>query len=380
MRDEVRQGSFRVTPRPPQLKDTVYIELVRSLFATILNPLIMTIAFLLATTLTELRHADLPLKLLGGLGIAASLARIVTVARYRHEALAEDLEPARARLIERRFATTYLAFALILGLFGARVLSLPEVELHMLLIALMVGYCAGAAAGVGLRPGIAIPAMVLAIGPSALVAAFSGSIVHIAMSAILVILLLGGSQSVRARNRVTAAEIGQRMTYSSLARKDGLTALPNRLALREWFETNFTLAEGDGLIAVHYLDLDRFKPVNDRHGHPAGDALLAAVGERLSNSLRPGDIAARLGGDEFAVLQLSLRHPGEAELLGQRLVAAIQQPFAINGEMVDISACVGTVITSDRGRDLEQLLMEADQALYRAKRRGAGMVERYAAA
>lgn len=369
-----------MTPRAPQLKDVVYIELVRSLFATIVNPVVMTCTFLLTFAVVGLDHPDRLVSVLGWLGVTASLARIATMVRFRREALAEDLDPARARIIERRFAMTYHGFAALLGLFGARVLSLPNVELHMLLVALMVGYCAGAAAGVGLRPAIAIPAMVFAIVPAALVSALSGSHVHMAMSAILVVLLFAGAQSVRARNLNAAALIGQRVTYSSLARKDGLTALPNRLALREWFETHFTLSEKDDLIAVHYLDLDRFKPVNDRHGHPAGDALLAAVGTRLSQSLRPGDIAARLGGDEFAVLQLSLRHAGEAELLGQRLVAAIQQPFAIKGEMVEISACVGTVITGDRSRDLEQLLMEADQALYRAKRRGAGMIERYAAA
>ena len=368
-----------MTQRAPQLKDVVYVELVRSLFASALNPAITTLVFALTASIVHMRHADTLLGVLAGLGMLAVLARIATVLWFRREALAEGIDPARARIIERHFASSYLSFAAVLGLFGARVLSLPDVELHMLAMALMVGYCAGAAAGVGLRPGIAIPAMVLAVGPSMLVAMLSGSTVHIATSAILAMLLLGGSQSVRARNSTTAAEIGQRMTYASLARRDGLTALPNRLALREWFEANFTLAEGDGAIAVHYLDLDRFKPVNDRHGHLAGDALLAAVAARLSQSLRPGDIAARLGGDEFAVLQLSLRHPSEAELLGQRLISEIQQPFAINGEVVEISACVGTAITSDRGRDLEQLLMEADQALYRAKRRGGGMIERYAA-
>jgi diguanylate cyclase (GGDEF)-like protein len=374
-----RQGPFEMSQRPPQLKDVIYIELVRSLFAPLLPPLIMTFAFVLTVVLVGTRFVDTFLIATGALGITASLARLGTVAWFRREALADALAPARARRIERRFATTYLAFAACLGLFGPYVLRLPDPELHMLVVSLMVGYCAGAAAGVGLRPGIAIPSMALAITPTILTAALSGRPVYVGMSVILAALLAGGSHSVGARNRTTTAEIGQRVTFGSLARQDGLTALPNRLALREWFEAHFSLADGDSAIAVHYLDLDRFKPVNDRHGHPAGDALLAAVGARLSQSLRAGDIAARLGGDEFAVLQLGLRHPGEAELLGQRLVAAIRQPFAIKGEMVEISACVGTAITADRTRDLEQLLMEADQALYRAKRRGDGAIEHYAA-
>lgn len=365
--------------RSPHLKDAVYIELVRSLFATLLQPTIMTLSFMAAAGLVVAREANALLVTTALAGIAISLVRLTTVLVLRREALADMLPPARARSIEWRFALPYVVFAATLGLFGAQVLRLPDAQLHMLLVGLMVGYCAGAAAGAGLRPAIAIPSMVLAIGPWILVMLASGKLVHITTGIILAALLVGGSNSVQRRNRVTMAEIGQRVTFASLARQDGLTALPNRLALREWFESRFTLVDSDGAIAVHYIDLDRFKPVNDRHGHPAGDTLLAAIGARLAQNLRPGDIAARLGGDEFAVLQLGVRHDAEAERLGQRLVDAIQQPFAIKGERVQISACVGTAITADRTRDLEQLLMEADQALYRAKRRGEGTIQLYAA-
>lgn len=365
--------------RTPNLKNAVYVELVRSLFATLLPPSIMTLSFITAAILIAGRHADVALIGLGALGTLVSGMRLAILLKFRREALAPALQPARAQLLEWRFALPYLIFAAILGLFGAQALRLPGSDLHMLVVGLIVGYCAGAAAGTGLRPAIAIPSMALAVVPPILVMLTAGDPVYLATGAILAALLVGGSHSVRLRNRMTMAEIGQRVTFASLARQDGLTALPNRLALREWFEAHFTLADGDGAIAVHYIDLDRFKPVNDRYGHQVGDALLTAVGTRLAQNLRRADIAARLGGDEFAVLQLNLRHPSEAEQLGERLVAAIQQPFAIRGEVVEISACVGTAITDDRDRDLEQMLMEADKALYRAKRRGQGVIQLFAA-
>ncbi|MBV5325053.1 MAG: GGDEF domain-containing protein, partial [Rhodospirillaceae bacterium] len=163
---------------------------------------------------------------------------------------------------------------------------------------------------------------------------------------------------------------GKRISFASLARHDGLTGLPNRLALREWFDAHVGRGPRERAVAVHYLDLDGFKPVNDRYGHPIGDALLCAVAGRLAHSLRAGDIAARLGGDEFAIIQPDLGRVEEAELLAHRLSNAMKQPFSIGEHDIRISACIGTVTSTSRTDDLERLLTEADEALYVAKRGG----------
>ena len=139
------------------------------------------------------------------------------------------------------------------------------------------------------------------------------------------------------------------------------------MALREYFDEIVTLVSPQSMIAVHYVDLDGFKPVNDRYGHNVGDAVLAMVGERLSGAVRSGDIVARLGGDEFAVIQFGLRHDAEAEQLAHRVTAAISAPFIIGQETVMISASVGTIITSDGAAGLDQLLSEADAKLYQMK-------------
>lgn len=357
--------------RAESLKEAVYVELVRSLLATAVPALIMSASFILTVGLILDRFDDMPLRVSGAAGMIASAIRLAVVFRYRREARAVELQAARARVLEKRFAVPYLTFALCLGVFGSHVFLQPLPEAHMLTICLLVGYCAGVAAGTGLRPMIAIPAMVLAIGPAITISFLRHDGIYVGMAVIALALLAGGINSVLGRHRVTATEISKRMTFGSIARSDGLTELPNRLALREAFDERVTRA-AEGATAVHYLDLDGFKPVNDRYGHLVGDALLRAVAGRLSAALRSGDIAARLGGDEFAILQFGLSHPRESELLVQRIVSALRQPFSIGNHEIRISASVGTTVSTDRSSDLEQLLLEADKALYAAKRRRNG--------
>jgi diguanylate cyclase (GGDEF)-like protein len=181
------------------------------------------------------------------------------------------------------------------------------------------------------------------------------------------------------RYHTTTAEIGKRLTFGSLALRDELTALPNRLALREYFDANAALGSPQGVIAVHYLDLDGFKPVNDRFGHAVGDTLLAAVAERLTGAIRNGDIAARMGGDEFAILQFGLRRAEECEFLAQRVKSAIAQPFRIGEHTIRVSASVGSVTAEAAQADLEAMLQRADENLYEAKRAHRAQASRRAA-
>jgi diguanylate cyclase (GGDEF)-like protein len=210
--------------------------------------------------------------------------------------------------------------------------------------------------------------MALAISPTVIAAALRAEPIYVGMSLIAFAFLIGGSQSVLLRHETARAEIAKRLASVSLARRDTLTALPNRLALREYYEENASTISPNGLIAVHYLDLDRFKPVNDCFGHAVGDALLSAVASRLRGAIRNGDIVARLGGDEFAVVQFGLHRADEADLLARRISAAIAQPFSIGDHSPSVTACIGTVVSSSRGQGLEALLQEADEKLYERKR------------
>jgi diguanylate cyclase (GGDEF)-like protein len=153
-----------------------------------------------------------------------------------------------------------------------------------------------------------------------------------------------------------------------MARHDTLTDLPNRAMFREKMEQSLARNEK---FAVHFIDLDRFKAVNDTLGHPVGDALLCAVTRRLQMAVRGADILARLGGDEFAIIQADASPTDATELAG-RLVQLMSEPFDMRGNQIVVGASIGIAVAPADGKDSDQLLRNSDMALYRAKSEGRG--------
>ncbi|MDP2007483.1 MAG: PAS-domain containing protein [Rubrivivax sp.] len=165
----------------------------------------------------------------------------------------------------------------------------------------------------------------------------------------------------------------QEARITHLARHDSLTSLVNRDSFLEQVGTELALAqqEGDGF-AVHYLDLDRFKPVNDRLGHAVGDQVLSAVAERLRRVVRDGDTVGRMGGDEFAILQKRVGDSSQALQLARRAIASIQQPIDVEGHAVQVGLSVGIAVHPGHGHSTDSLMRGADAALYAAKGAGRG--------
>lgn len=157
-----------------------------------------------------------------------------------------------------------------------------------------------------------------------------------------------------------------------LAYHDLLTGLPNRAS----FERLVNLAiEGvatrpNELLGLMFLDLDKFKPVNDLFGHETGDLLLQAVAERVRAAVRKSDTVARFGGDEFAIVLQGMRTPDIASLLAAKLVNAIAQPFVIADHLLEIGLSVGIAIYPFDGKTAKELTRKADAAMYQAKREG----------
>ena len=153
-----------------------------------------------------------------------------------------------------------------------------------------------------------------------------------------------------------------------LARHDPLTGLANRVLFQERLEEELRRSRRDGhASAVLCLDLDRFKPVNDSLGHPAGDKLLKAVAARLLGCVRETDTVTRLGGDEFAILAADLDRPDRARDLAQRVIEVLGEPFEIDGNLLNIGASIGIALSLVDGATPEELFGNADIALYRAK-------------
>jgi diguanylate cyclase (GGDEF)-like protein len=157
-----------------------------------------------------------------------------------------------------------------------------------------------------------------------------------------------------------------------MARHDGLTDLHNRMWLRERLGHALSAVHSGERLAVLYLDLDHFKSVNDTLGHPIGDELLKAVAGRLRRCVRDSDVIARIGGDEFAIVRTSLQDSQEASALAQRVCEAIRAPYDIDGHAVIVDTSVGISISPDDGVDPNELLKNADMALYGAKTDGRG--------
>ena len=159
---------------------------------------------------------------------------------------------------------------------------------------------------------------------------------------------------------------------SWLARHDALTEIPNRFHFHEQLNEALQNLPPDEGLAVHWIDLDHFKGVNDDYGHPAGDALLKSIGGRLRANVRRPDFVGRLGGDEFAIVQSGVTRAEEATAFAQRLLGLFSETHRLMGHQVEIGASIGIALTPQHAMNADELMKDADIALYHAKSLGRG--------
>ena len=157
-----------------------------------------------------------------------------------------------------------------------------------------------------------------------------------------------------------------------MAHHDSLTDLPNRVLLNDRLEYVLERVQRGEMVAVHHLDLDQFKAVNDTFGHPCGDKLLRIVAERLRGLVGETDTIARMGGDEFVIVQATIADPAEATSLAQGVIDALSEPYDIDGQQAVIGVSIGISVGPGDGSNPDKLLRNADLALYRAKSDGRG--------
>jgi diguanylate cyclase (GGDEF)-like protein len=177
---------------------------------------------------------------------------------------------------------------------------------------------------------------------------------------------------INAQARAALQQASDRSLETAL--HDGLTGLPNRALMLERLERAFVRSRRSGLTsAVLFMDIDRFKAVNDTFGHSVGDELLIAVAQRLSEALRPGDTLARPSGDEFVVLCEDLAGTDQADQIVERLNIALARPFVLSDVELDVTASVGIAFTGQASHSASDVLRAADMAMYEAKRAGSGV-------
>ena len=354
------------SPFVRDIPDGTYVELVASLCGTRMPAAIMTLLFLVVGVLSVHASRDIALASLVAIGTIASVARLAVLIRGRRLCDNPEMPLLTAKRFERRFALTYWAFATVFGLFAARSYMLPLAEWQMPIGILVVGYAAGAASTIAMRPYIVITSLIVAVIPPALVLLLRGDPNAIVSALCLFALLTGGLRSASQRYRSQLAKTTTRHAFARQVKTDHLTGLGNRLALAEAFETN-ARPERHGRIAFHYVDLDDFKPVNDRLGHQVGDSLLCLVADRLRTSINPEDMVVRLGGDEFVVVQMDSESDFDVEQQGLRIEQVLNRSYVLEGHSVNCAASVGSSRSTGNNQSMNCLLVAADEVLRRRK-------------
>ena len=206
----------------------------------------------------------------------------------------------------------------------------------------------------------------IAIDRSDLVGQYHISLLFVIYASVLVLASLSYYKQMGAR-------LLKQIAAENAARLDGLTGLPNALAFREFLDRALArCTEYREQAAVLYLDLDGFKPVNDRYGHAAGDEILLQVARRLEETVRKTDFVARLGGDEFAVTLVDVGGPIHVMAFVERLLRAFAAPFSAAGLPQEIGLSIGISLAPSDGIDADTLITKADSALYQAKASGGG--------
>jgi diguanylate cyclase len=172
-------------------------------------------------------------------------------------------------------------------------------------------------------------------------------------------------------SRVTASMLHSEAKAQHLAGHDTLSGLPNRLRFTEHLKSILSRLDDDGVgISVLFIDLDKFKDVNDTFGHAAGDLVIRECAERMTAQLRASDFLARFGGDEFAIIQMDVRSPIDTELLARRLIASIRPAFEIGENEAYVGASIGIALAPENAKEASELMRLADIAMYRAKNGG----------
>jgi len=281
---------------------------------------------------------------------------------------------ASTRMLEFAYEASAFSFALAQGVTVALAVWLETgTAVEVLLVATAIGYGSGVSARNAGRPVIAIGQLLLICIPLAIACFARGDLSYVVLG-INIALMLSAKFSITGkiftilRDSIGSAENSRALAakMQHLARTDVVTGLANRAGLNHALVETLIAAHADTHLALFWIDLDRFKEVNDLLGHPVGDRLLAAVATRLREMAPEGATIARFGGDEF-ILLARIDDRKTAERIASEIHCEIMRPFMIDGDRLELRASVGVAILPDDATEADTLMQRADLALYSAK-------------
>ncbi|BCA61588.1 hypothetical protein HMP09_0822 [Sphingomonas sp. HMP9] len=319
------------------------------------------------------------------IALVAGIRVIDVIRRRRQPRRAKPSKNSWAGRQEFLYRSGALGYSALLGTFGLLTLiHSDDGVLQLLAVTTTIGYAAGIAGRNAGRPWIALSQLCFASLPLTVGLMISLQPLKMALAAVIVLFVVAMMDitlqtygvilkaTLVSREKAALAE-----HHAAIARRDDLTGVANRTAFREWFEARLqALGDGDGRLAIYWIDLDRFKEINDSFGHLAGNALLAGVAQRLDAAFGATGIVARLGGDEFAVIR-DVDQQIDAVATGEQIIGLVEQPVHHDGRALCVGASLGIAIAPTDGIDADTLLKNADLALYRAKDSGRGQMRFY---
>lgn len=317
---------------------------------------------------------------LSGLWIAAVVLAVIAAVRVAAAlGLSPDSEGNSTSMLELAYEIGAFSFALALGVTAAYTILIdtsPQVQ--VLMVANALGYGIGVSARNAGRPIIAIGQLTFSCLPIAVASFLTWTVVYVALGVTIMLLIPAQSVITRRtfdelRDSVASAIENANLAVEmrDLARTDVVTGLASRAGLNHAMSEELTSIEQDRRYALIWIDLDRFKEVNDLLGHPVGDKVLKGIAERLIDVSPKNSAIARFGGDEFIVF-CPVDNTKHAELIASEIHCEIMCPMRVEGELLEIRASLGVALLPDSAEDADQLMQRADLALYHAKVGGRG--------
>jgi diguanylate cyclase (GGDEF)-like protein len=344
-------------------------ELVELLYTSLPQVMAINVTSVTGAVTLAVISGDVGYAAISLLILATASARIFSLLRYKSRAA--EFSDADVVRWERIYGAGASAFGLALGSLSFRALQLGDAPGAWIAFGLSMSFCVGMVSRAAIRPWIILMAAALLLIPTIVAGLLRPEIAYKLGAAMLVFFWLTLREASR---HLSAAFIERLEAKHRLARQathDFLTGLPNRAAFLQ------ALTDTGERLTIIAIDLDGFKPVNDRHGHHAGDDLLRQVAERLTSCVGAGGIAARFGGDEFMMLRpVAAGQEGcdEALALAKKAILELSMPFLLSDVPVVIGASAGILVTdgATAPSSAPQLLEQVDRALYAAKRAGGG--------
>jgi len=353
--------------------DDIQVDLTKLIFSRLFPTILSgTIGLILATALMAYRYHDLKMWMLVAAECVVCGSRLgVVVAFKKHVSPAMTVWSAKQW--ELRYGIASILYGCMMAIGTLRIFSRHEMTGEILCTIGSLAICAGLASRLGLRPWILNVNGIIILATLIASSLASGQLLIQVGGIMVALYCITFVESTQRNFAVVVEQLRGKRELVQLSQHDSLTGLVNR----RQFHTRLSECCAKGApFAVLFLDLDRFKQVNDTLGHGAGDDLLREVAIRLRATVRETDTLARIGGDEFAILQYPVFFPEDASVLGERINQVLAAPYFIAGRTVEIGVSVGLRFAASGSEDAERnpdtLLSKADGALYRVKAGGKG--------